>query len=177
MAKGVRLSDGDQRKVLVMRNAEAILAVIRDDWRAGRPGNCQVRFGGRRMEKGAVGYPSHGHTNSDIRRYLASRLPYRELIRRGARTGLTRLDALTVDLAYAALTTPIMRKAAEFWADLRRRGLPTAGDEGLDADAILAAQAALIGSPGDTVTVATSNLRHLARFPGIDARDWLAISP
>jgi predicted nucleic acid-binding protein len=101
----------------------------------------------------------------------------RELIRRGARMGLTRLDSLTVDLAYAALTTPIMRKAAEFWADLRRLGLPTAGDEGLDADAILAAQAALIGSPGDAVTVATSNLRHLGRFPGIDARDWPSISP
>ena len=70
-----------------------------------------------------------------------------------------------------------MRKAAEFWADLRRRGLPTAADESLDADAILAAQAALIGGPGDTVTVATSNPVHLARFPGIDARDWPSISP
>ncbi len=85
----------------------------------------------------------------------------RELIRRGARNGLTRLDSLASQLAYDPLTTPIMRKAAEFWADLRRLGLPTAGDEGLDADAILAAHAALIGSPLDTVTVATSNLRHL----------------
>src|SRR5262245_60347229 len=101
----------------------------------------------------------------------------RELIRRGARTGLTRLDILTGQLVYDYLTTPIMRKAAEFWADLRRRGLPTAGDEGLDADAILAAQAVLIGGPGDTVTVATSNARHLARFPGIDAQDWASISP
>jgi predicted nucleic acid-binding protein len=101
----------------------------------------------------------------------------RELLRIGSRTGLTRLDALASRLFYDPLTTPIMRKAAEFWADLRRRGLPTAADEGLDADAILAAQAALIGGPGDTVTVATSNLRHLARFPGIDARDWPSISP
>lgn len=101
----------------------------------------------------------------------------RELIRRGARTGLTRLDSLASRLIYNSLTTPIMRKAAEFWADLRSRDLPTAGDEGLDADAILAAQAALIGNPGDTVTVATSNPRHLARFPGIDARDWPSINP
>jgi predicted nucleic acid-binding protein len=101
----------------------------------------------------------------------------RELFRRGARTGLTRLDSLASQLAYDPLTTQIMRKAAEFWADLRRRGLPTAGDESLDADAILAAQAALIGGPGDTVTVATSNARHLGRFPGIDARDWPSISP
>jgi hypothetical protein len=101
----------------------------------------------------------------------------REMIRRGARAGLILLDSLASRLAYDPLTTPIMRKAAEFWADVRRRGLPTAGDEGLDADAILAAQAALIGNPGDTVTIATSNSRHLARFPGIDARDWSAISP
>ena len=30
------------------------------------------------MEKDAVGYPFNGHTNPDIRRYLASRLPYEE---------------------------------------------------------------------------------------------------
>ena len=101
----------------------------------------------------------------------------RELIRLGALTLLGRLDNLAADSDYDPITTPIMRKAAEFWADLRSRGLPTAGDESLDADAILAAQAALIGGPGDTVTVATSNARHLGRFPGIDARDWPSISP
>jgi predicted nucleic acid-binding protein len=101
----------------------------------------------------------------------------RELIRAGARTGLGRLDSLAADSVYDPITTPIMRKAADFWADLRRRGQPTAGDESLDADAILAAHAALIGNPGDTVTVATSNSRDLARFPGIDARDWPSISP
>ncbi len=101
----------------------------------------------------------------------------RELIRVGAGAGLRRLDSLTTASGYDPITTPIMRHAAEFWADLRRRGLPTAGDESLDADAILAAHAALIGNPGDTVTVATSNLRHFARFPGIDAWDWPTISP
>jgi predicted nucleic acid-binding protein len=101
----------------------------------------------------------------------------RELIRVGARAGLVRLDNLTVTWRYDPITTPVMRRAAEFWADLRRRGLPTAGDESLDADAILAAHAALIGSPLDTVTVATSYLRHLARFPGIDAQEWSTISP
>jgi predicted nucleic acid-binding protein len=101
----------------------------------------------------------------------------RELVRLSAHAGLVRLDNLSTTWRYDPLTTPIMRKAAEFWADLRRLGLPTAGDEGLDADAILAAQAALIGNPGDTVTVATSNARHLARFPGIDAQDWPSILP
>lgn len=101
----------------------------------------------------------------------------RELIRRGARAGLTRLDQLLLDSMYDPITTLIMRRAAEFWADLRRRGMPTAADSGLDADAILAAQADLIGNPGDVVIVATSNARHLARLPGIDAREWLSIAP
>lgn len=101
----------------------------------------------------------------------------RELIRRGAQAGLTRLDQLLFDSVYDPITTPIMRRAADFWADVRRRGLPTAADSGLDADAILAAQADLIGNPGDVVTVATSNARHLARFPGIDAREWSSLAP
>ena len=69
-----------------------------------------------------------------------------------------------------------MRKAAEFWAQVRRQGLPTAGDQSLDGDAILAAQASLIGSAGDSVTVATGNVTHLTRFSGIDARDWTTIT-
>jgi predicted nucleic acid-binding protein len=101
----------------------------------------------------------------------------RELIRVGSRTGLMQLDNLRANLAYDPITTPIMDRAAESWADVRRRGLPTAADHSLDADAILAAQADLIGVFGETVTVATSNTAHLLRFPGIDARDWSSISP
>lgn len=100
----------------------------------------------------------------------------RELQRMGSWGSLVRLDALTTDFPYAEITTPIMRKAAELWAVVRQRGLPTAGNRALDADAILAAQATAIGSPGDTVTVATSNVAHLARFPGVVARDWVTIT-
>ncbi|HEV3168255.1 MAG TPA: hypothetical protein VGZ22_29900 [Isosphaeraceae bacterium] len=100
----------------------------------------------------------------------------RELLRLGQTPGLRRLDLLTSRLQYAEITTTVMRKAAEFWADVRQRGLPTASDLALDADAILAAQTALIGGPGDTVTVATGNVAHLARFPGIDARNWETIT-
>ncbi len=100
----------------------------------------------------------------------------RELIRANAHAGLARLDHLVVSLVYDPITTPVMHRAAEFWADVRRRGLPTAADQSLDADAIVAAQAALIGGPGDSVTVATSNPGHLVRFPGIDAQDWPSIS-
>jgi hypothetical protein len=62
--------------------------------------------------------------------------------------------------------------AAEFWAMVRESGIPTSSPDALDADAILAGQASLAGQPGDTVTIATTNLAHLNRFPGIDARVW-----
>jgi hypothetical protein len=45
----------------------------------------------------------------------------------------------------------------------------------LDADAILAGQAIAVAQPGDTVTIATENLSHLGRFPGVDAQLWSAI--
>jgi hypothetical protein len=44
-----------------------------------------------------------------------------------------------------------------------------------DADAILAAQAVLACDPADTVTVATTNVGHLARF--VAARPWDQIAP
>jgi predicted nucleic acid-binding protein len=99
----------------------------------------------------------------------------RELERLGNVPGLRRLDALAQIFLYTEITTPVMRKAAEFWADVRRRGLPTTGDQALDADAILAAQADLIGGPGDVVTVATANVSHLPRFPGMHAQGWTKI--
>ena len=70
------------------------------------------------------------------------------------------------------MSTDAIIKAAEFWALLRQSGIPTASPDSLDADAILAGQAALAGQLGDTVTIATTNLAHLKRFPGIDAQIW-----
>jgi hypothetical protein len=65
-----------------------------------------------------------------------------------------------------------IKKAAEFWACIRHSGIPTASPDALEADAILAGQAALAGQPGNAVIIATSNLAPLSRFPGIDARIW-----
>lgn len=99
----------------------------------------------------------------------------RELIRLGASSRLRNLDALRYRLAYLDISREALDKAAAFWADLRNKGLPTAGPDSLDADAILAGMAATIGRPGDSVIVATTNVRHLTRFPGMDARFWEAI--
>ncbi len=100
----------------------------------------------------------------------------RELTRVGASGSLRRLDALvtTGNLTFAPITTSEWRRAAEFWADARRTGLPTASPDALDADVILAACAAMIGLPGDQIIVATLNVGHLARY--CDARLWTTIS-
>jgi hypothetical protein len=94
----------------------------------------------------------------------------RELLRAGKDRGLGRLDALKGMLAYAPITTPVMLKAAEFWATARRLGRQSADDASLDADMILAAQATVLnGNDGETV-IATTNIRHLALFS--PARVW-----
>lgn len=89
---------------------------------------------------------------------------------------LARLDGLWGPgghLVYEPITTAVMRLAARYWADARRAGLPTAGPRSLDADAILAAQAELACGPADTVTVATANVGHLARFVAAEAWDQI----
>lgn len=100
----------------------------------------------------------------------------RELIRAGATAGVGRLDRLEAGLAYDPITTPAMRRAAELWAAVRNAGVPTAHPLALDADCVLAAQALLLGGPGDVVTIATNNVRHVTRFPGVDARVWETVT-
>ena len=100
----------------------------------------------------------------------------RELIRLRASAKLLNLDDLRSRFAVLDLSTAALDLAAEFWAMLRRAGKPTAGPDDLDADAILAGMAATAGQPGDTMTIATTNIRHLSRFPGIDARLWETIN-
>jgi hypothetical protein len=73
-------------------------------------------------------------------------------------------------LAYAPITTPVMLKAAAFWAAARTAGRQSADDASLDADMILAAQAReLTGNDQETV-IATTNVRHLVMFT--PARIW-----
>jgi predicted nucleic acid-binding protein len=100
----------------------------------------------------------------------------RELLRVGATAGIVRLEDLESSIDYDPITTPAMRRAAELWAVVRQAGPPTADPQALDADCILAAQASLLGDPDDLVTIATTNVGHLARFPGIDARPWETIT-
>ncbi len=54
---------------------------------------------------------------------------------------------------------------------MRQAGAPTAGPQDLDADCILAGMANTAFDPDDVVTIATTNVAHLVRFTGIDARE------
>ena len=98
----------------------------------------------------------------------------RELLRAGKERGLGRLDALKGMLGYAPITTPVMLKAAEFWAAARKMGRQSADDASLDADMILVAQARVLGRDGDETVIATTNVRHLALFAS--AHMWREIS-
>ena len=102
----------------------------------------------------------------------------RELVRIRAIGSLRRLEYYldpSGGLGHLTLTTDAIIKAAGFWAFLRQSGIPTASPDALDANGILRSQAALAGQPGDIVTISTTNLAHLNRFPGIDAQTWVQI--
>jgi hypothetical protein len=100
----------------------------------------------------------------------------RVLLRRRAHIKLGRLDALVARYSYLEITAAALHHAAAFWAHVRQRGQPTAQDLKLDTDCIVAGQSRTIGGPGDTVTIATNNVKHFSRFPGIHAQDWPTIS-
>ena len=68
-------------------------------------------------------------------------------------------------MEYQPLTTGIMRKAAQLWADARKKGHPTADPKELDSDVILAAQALYAGA-----IVATENVGHLSLF--VESQNW-----
>ena len=94
----------------------------------------------------------------------------RELLRADKFKGIGRLNDLQKYLDYVPLTTQTMLKAAQFWAQVRKQGMPTADDKALDGDVILAAQAALIQDEGHEVIIATTNVGHLSRLA--QAKTW-----
>ncbi|MEG4939850.1 nucleic acid-binding protein [Microcoleus sp. F4-D5] len=94
----------------------------------------------------------------------------RELLRANKLAGLRRLDDWKERLEYLPITTPVMLKAAQLWAQSRQAGIPTADPKELDGDVILAAECLLIVEGGEEVVIATTNVGHLSRF--VDAREW-----
>ena len=99
----------------------------------------------------------------------------RELLRADKIRGLRALDFLKANLLYIPLTTDIMLRAAELWAQTRKQGKPTASPESLDADVILAAQTLTAAHAcGYDPIIATTNVGHLQRF--VQAERWQDIA-
>jgi predicted nucleic acid-binding protein len=93
----------------------------------------------------------------------------RNFLLEGLTSSLTRLDQLKSLFYYLPLNTKTMIKAAELWAESRRRGRPMADPKELDGDVILAAQAIQVGA-----VIATENVGHLSHF--VEARLWRNIA-
>jgi predicted nucleic acid-binding protein len=86
----------------------------------------------------------------------------RELLRLQRTQSIQHLDFLAMNLTYLSLTTTAMRQAAVLWATARQQGQPTAGDDTIDCDMILVAQAMTFGAT--QTVIATTNIGHLGRF-------------
>jgi predicted nucleic acid-binding protein len=97
----------------------------------------------------------------------------RELLRANKLNSIRRLDALKSELVYLPITTEVMLKAAEMWAQVRQQGKPTADNQALDGDVILAAQALLLVRQEFSYVIATSNTKHLVLFA--EAKNWQEI--
>jgi predicted nucleic acid-binding protein len=135
------------------------------------------------LDAGPLAMISHPRRNREIADWLTARLRdgveiiipeiadyevRRELLRAGKHKGIERLDQLKTQLTYLPLETATILRAAEFWAQARNQGRPTADPKELDCDVILAAQAERANA-----IVATENVGHLSLF--VEARDWRAI--
>ena len=128
--------------------------------RPGKPRPIAVSSGSERLSASGVRVIIPEIIDYEVRR---------ELIRIGSTASLRRLDALKIEFEYLPLDTVAMLLAAEFWAIVRRQGRPTAPPEAIDVDCILAAQAETAARPGDSSVIATTNVAHLVRFPGVVA--------
>ncbi len=97
----------------------------------------------------------------------------RELIRAGKTRGIQQLNQLKTTILYFPITTEVILKAAELWAQARNQGYPTASPDAIDGDVILAAQAVILRSQGYNTIIVTTNVGHLSRFT--IAKTWQEI--
>ena len=88
--------------------------------------------------------------------------------------GLVILDSLRSVVDFFPITTEVLKKAAEFWADARQNHIPTSDDKNIDADMIILAQWSLLHEefPGRNILIATKNIRHMKIFAKENAQEW-----
>ena len=139
------------------------------------------------LDAGLLGMVTHPRPNPEVMKWMEKlrqegsevRVPEiadyelrRKLLHLNFAESVHRLDALKEAAGYIPLTTEMMLKAAEFWAEARKQGRPTADEKSLDVDMILTAQATIVKnvSNENEVIIATNNIGHLSLFA--DARRW-----
>ena len=94
----------------------------------------------------------------------------RELVRLGASAGLKRLDGLQSRFAYLPITTAAMVRAADCGPSCAGLGCRRPG-RATWTPTRSSRSGGHAGLPDEAVIIATANLRHLGRFPGLDARE------
>jgi predicted nucleic acid-binding protein len=99
----------------------------------------------------------------------------RELERRGAAKIARFKQFCFLPGRFLTLETSDLELAAQLWGQARNRGIPTASDDDLDGDMILAAQVLALGLADEDYVVATSNVRHLKHF--VNAEEWSSLVP
>jgi len=135
------------------------------------------------LDSGPLGRIAHPRPNQEIMTWLMNLLKAnvvviipeiadyevrRSFLLAGLTKSIIRLNQLKQTLIYQPLSTEIMIKAAELWAEARKAGKPTADPQALDGDVILAAQALRVDA-----IVATENVGHLSLF--VEAKHWKEI--
>lgn len=140
------------------------------------------------LDSGPLGMIIHPRKNPDVKDWLSQLIlsgvtvlvpeiadyeVRRKLIHLDSQKSIDRLNSLKNSIGYVPLTTKTMLKAAEFWAQARKGGYPTADKSAIDADVILAAQLVTMDHQQTESVIATTNVGHLARF--VQAKNWVDI--
>lgn len=139
-----------------------------------------------------VSHPGRGNKQADCKRW-AQRLVRqgilivvpeivdyelrRKLLQGGKSDAIDKLNGLgDMGLTYSPITTEVTRKAAELWAWARNSNQSTAHAERIDVDAFIGAHAITLAEElQEYVVVATSNVKHIARYT--PAQEWNDITP
>lgn len=101
------------------------------------------------LDTGVLGFVTHPNANQEardcltwLRDLLAAGIKVwvpeicdyelrREYILNNSQNALNRLDQLKAAVGYVPINTPAMKRAAQLWADARKRGKPTADPQAL----------------------------------------------
>lgn len=94
----------------------------------------------------------------------------------GTNKGIEKLEMIENFVDFLEIDRIVAELAAEFWAEARLQGQPTADEKNIDIDMMIMAHWRLLSEsfPGRYVVIATTNVRHLSLFA--NAEEWQNIT-